>query len=72
MVLNRQSRLRLDFAALQAYARKLSGVLRLGRRDFNLCFVDDRAIRRLNAAYRRKPHPTDVLSFPWAASASLE
>ncbi len=67
MVLNRQSRLRLDLAGLQAYARKLSGVLRLGRRDFNVCFVDDRAIRRLNAAYRRKPHPTDVLSFPWAA-----
>jgi len=67
MVLNRQSRLRLDLASLRAYARKLSGALRLGRRDFNVCFVDDRAMRRLNAAYRRKPHPTDVLSFPWAA-----
>ena len=40
-------------------------MLRLGKRKFNVCFVDDRAIKRLNAAYRRKPKPTDVLSFPW-------
>ena len=42
--------------------------MRLGRRDFNVCFVDDPTIRRLNAAYRGQARPTDVLSFPWEDS----
>ncbi len=39
--------------------------MRLGRPDFNVCLVDDKEIERLNARFRGKPHPTDVLSFPW-------
>lgn len=71
MILNHQSRLWLDLAALRAYALQLSRVLHLGRRDFNVCFVDDEAIRQLNAAYRGKPYPTDVLSFPWEGRGGL-
>ncbi len=40
----------------------------MGRRDFNICFSDDREIQRLNAAFRGKSQPTDVLSFPWVTS----
>ena len=50
------------------FAARLRKALRLGRREFNVCFVDDRAIRRLNSRYRGKPRATDVLSFPWQGS----
>ncbi len=39
----------------------------MGRRDCNICLVNDREIRRLNALFRGKERATDVLSFPWHA-----
>jgi len=39
----------------------------MGRRDCNVCFVDDRQIKRLNSFYLGKNRATDVLSFPWNA-----
>jgi probable rRNA maturation factor len=65
MVLNRQERVAVDTAGARAFVSRLRRTLRLGRREFNVCFVDDWAIKRLNAAYRGKARPTDVLSFPW-------
>ena len=47
--------------------RELRRTLRLGRREWNVCFVDDRQIERLNSLYRGKDRATDVLSFPWHA-----
>ncbi len=47
--------------------RELRQALRLGRRDCNVCFVDDRQIKRLNSLYLGKNRATDVLSFPWDA-----
>ena len=44
-----------------AYAQKR---LRLPADSVTVCFVTDREIARWNRAYRRKPGPTDVLSFP--------
>lgn len=35
-----------------------------GARSFALRFISDREMRRLNATYRHKDRPTDVLSFP--------
>jgi len=67
MLLNHQKRYALPFSVLRGYARNLKRRLRLGKRDFNVCFVDDGAIRRINAVYRGKDRPTDVLSFPWGA-----
>lgn len=32
---------------------------------FDVTLVDDAEIKRLNAAFRGKTAPTDVLSFPW-------
>ena len=65
MVLNRQSRVSLNLPATRAYVRRLCRSLELDCRDFNICFVSDREIERLNATYRGKSHATDVLSFPW-------
>ena len=44
---------------------RLGRALRVDRQDFNVCFVDDRQIERLNLIYRGKKTATDVLSFPW-------
>jgi len=65
MVVNSQTKVTLDLADVRAFARKLSAALRLEGQHFNVCFVDDSRIRQLNAEFRGKPKPTDVLSFPW-------
>ena len=66
MLVNLQKRYAVSRLSLLPYVRSLKRRLRLGRREFNLCFVDDDGIRRLNAAFRGKDEATDVLSFPWA------
>ena len=66
MVLNRQARIAVELGGVRGFVRRLRGVLRLAGRDFNVCFVDDREIERLNATYRGIRRPTDVLSFPWS------
>ena len=45
-----------------------------GARSVTLRFVSDREMRRLNAHYRQKDRPTDVLSFPgdFADGSDLE
>ena len=68
MVLNRQHRTAVDLGGARRFMRRLRTALKLGGRDFNVCFVDDRAIKRLNVQYRGKPNATDVLSFPWQGS----
>lgn len=65
MVLNQQRRIAVDLRAARGFVRRLSVALKLARLDFNVCFVDDPRIAELNARYRRKARPTDVLSFPW-------
>ena len=70
MVLNRQKEISIDLPAARDYVRRLRRTLRLGKRSFNVCFVPDRDITRLNAAYRGKARPTDVLSFPWVGERS--
>jgi probable rRNA maturation factor len=66
MVLNRQARIAVDLRGVRRFVRRLRSTLKLGGRTFNVCFVDDREMERLNAAYRGKRRPTDVLSFPWS------
>lgn len=65
MVLNQQRRIAVDLGAARGVVRKVRTALRLGRGQFNVCFVDDARIAELNGRYRRMPLPTDVLSFPW-------
>ncbi len=73
MVVNSQTKVPLDLADVRAFVRKLREVLRLERQHFNVCFVDDSSVQRLNAEFRGKGKPTDVLSFPWTpGEASLQ
>ncbi|MEJ2010095.1 MAG: rRNA maturation RNase YbeY [Acidobacteriota bacterium] len=65
MIINRQDQFALDQAALRAYVRQVKEVLKLGRRDFNVCFVSDDDISKMNSVYRGNAAPTDVLSFAW-------
>jgi probable rRNA maturation factor len=65
MVINRQRRMRLPAVALNRFVQRLKSALSLKGREFNVCFMDDEQIRRLNARFRGKACPTDVLSFPW-------
>jgi probable rRNA maturation factor len=64
MILNRQSRIPLQDAVLARFLSSVRRELKLGRREVNVCFVDDREIARMNRKFRGKPKPTDVLSFP--------
>ena len=68
MVLNRQRGVRVDIAGARTFVRRLRAALKLGRREFNVCLVDDGAIARLNSDFRGKAVATDVLSFPWVAA----
>jgi probable rRNA maturation factor len=65
MMINRQSQFKLDMPSLRAYEHQVKSVVDLGTRDFNVCFVSDEEISRMNSVYRGKATPTDVLSFPW-------
>ena len=67
VIVNRQREVSIDVASARRFVARLRVALRLGRREFNICFVTDREIQRLNTCYRRKARPTDVLSFPWQA-----
>ena len=64
MTIHSQVKSSIKPSVLRDYVRDIKQVLQLGDQNFNLCFVDDRRISELNAMYRRKPQPTDVLSFP--------
>ena len=65
MLVNLQKQYVVRTASLAGFARGLKRRLRMGKKEFNICFVDDNAIRRMNLAYRGKDKATDVLSFPW-------
>jgi probable rRNA maturation factor len=69
VLVNLQKRYMVRRASLSAFVRSLKRRLRLGNREFNICFVDDNAIRRLNSAFRARDKATDVLSFPWNEAA---
>jgi len=69
VLVNLQKRHVVRSAPLRAFVRNLKRRLRLGSREFNICLVDNKVIRRLNFAYRAKDKATDVLSFPWYDTA---
>ncbi|HMD85884.1 MAG TPA: rRNA maturation RNase YbeY [Terriglobia bacterium] len=69
VLVNLQKRYGVRTVSLAAFVRSLKRQMRLGSREFNICFVDDHAIRQLNSAYRGRDKATDVLSFPWNEAA---
>ncbi len=70
MLVNRQRRVSLNLPSIRRFVARLRGTLRLARRDFNIGFVDDGEIAKLNARYRGKRRPTDILSFPWGGTSA--
>ncbi|MGH9454270.1 MAG: rRNA maturation RNase YbeY [Terriglobia bacterium] len=65
MIYNHQRKVRLNIKAIEGFASELRREMKLGRRWFDVAFVNDLKMRRLNTKFRRKQKPTDVLSFPW-------
>jgi len=65
MILNQQTVEAIDLDGIEASVAALRKALGLGGREFNVCFVDDERMAGLNASFRGKAYPTDVLSFPW-------
>jgi probable rRNA maturation factor len=67
MVINRQTRVPVKIRSLDAFCRRAASALRLNANAATVCLVSDAQIAAWNRAYRGKPKPTDVLSFPVAA-----
>jgi probable rRNA maturation factor len=53
----------LDAQSLQRFAEILRDRVARGR-EFHCLITNDAELRSLNAQFRKKDHPTDVLSFP--------
>jgi len=53
----------VDRARLRSSARRILRALDHSRSELSVALVDDAAITELNAAYRGREEPTDVLSF---------
>jgi probable rRNA maturation factor len=63
VLLDRQRGRRVNRARLQGVLRRAAGALGV-EGEVSLVLAGDRAVRALNARYRGKDAPTDVLSFP--------
>ena len=63
VTVSRQRRRRVDVARLIAVLRAAADALAV-KGEVALVIAGDRALRELNARYRGKDKPTDVLSFP--------
>jgi probable rRNA maturation factor len=68
LLLDRQRRRRVDRARLTRVLRAAARALGVAG-EVALVLTGDRAVRALNARYRGKDTPTDVLSFPAGAGA---
>ena len=63
MLVNCQRRVRVNAADLRRFATRLRRLLRLRPESFTVALVTDKRSAALNQRYRRRGHPTDVLSF---------
>jgi probable rRNA maturation factor len=66
MILNRQRTARVARRPLELFLRRVWDELGLEGAEVTICLVSDAEIARMNAAFRGKKGPTDVLSFPAA------
>jgi len=64
MVVNRQRRFRVALRPLEAFVERVQRALELTGQDLTVCLVSDRAMARMNRAFRGRRGSTDVLSFP--------
>jgi probable rRNA maturation factor len=68
MILNKQKKVRLPPRPLEEFFRRALRAAKLKPDSVTIAFVTDAEIARLNRTYRKKNHPTDVLSFPRESS----
>lgn len=61
---NRQRKIPIDPRRYASFFKALARETRRHENDFSVVLVSDRKIRDLNAKFRGKDRPTDVLSFP--------
>jgi probable rRNA maturation factor len=64
MILNRQRSVRLSTRALESFLLRVRRELGLKQAQVTVCLVSDAEIAGMNQSFRKKPGPTDVLSFP--------
>ncbi len=65
VLISNRTRKRIGGERLRAFARRALEATREWRdAELSISFVSDRGIQELNEKWRRKPRPTDVLSFP--------
>ncbi len=64
-LVNEQREVRIRVSPLREFLSALRGTLRLGKREYSVCFVNDRKMRQYNRRHRGKDRSTDVLAFPW-------
>jgi len=64
MILNQQRRVSVSMGLLGRFLSRARRALRLPAGSLTVCLVTDARMARWNRAYRAKPGPTDVLSFP--------
>jgi probable rRNA maturation factor len=64
MILNRQRAVRVAQGPLELFLHDVCVELGLVGVDLTVCLVSDNEIARMNAKFRKKSGPTDVLSFP--------
>jgi probable rRNA maturation factor len=68
MIVNRQRRIALAVRPLSAFLERARRELGFPEGVVTVRLISDSAMARLNRAYRNKPGPTDVLSFPAQAT----
>ncbi len=63
-ILSRVAGKKISVHRLKRTAREILGFLNQSQVELSLALVENREIQELNARYRNKNEPTDVLSFP--------
>ncbi|MFA5779522.1 MAG: rRNA maturation RNase YbeY [Elusimicrobiota bacterium] len=63
-IFNEQHKIKLDVRKIRKYLPLVEKKMFLPKDDgYNIIFLDDRGIKRLNKDFRKTARPTDVLSF---------